>query len=346
MGLLIVAGLLVAAWGLTAVRAEEPADEVRLLRAQNGLLKATIEARDKKIAELQEEIKKLEGKAETQDKRIAQLQKEVQRLTAEIASLPAKEDPALKDKPATQPAVAPETVNSDVKSPVLVTIGDGSLRVRFQFTTLYIPANIPKGEDILVEFSRTEQCGYSRFLFVAFQPSAKDEFQKPIRGFFKVNGTAEKLAFKSSDEKVVRILSYDDDEGLRVEALAGGSADIIITLGIHTVKIPIRVVQIPVNTGDWLGKDNAGKPSHTQDDIIKILGLPDNREETHVSWPNSAGVVGQHFSPVAGRHLRIVRWTYRKYPGAEIIFVNDTNALYARSAQQFDYAEAGRGKTE
>lgn len=58
-GLLIVAGLLLTACGLTAVWAEEPADEVRLLRAQNGLLKATIEARDKKIAELQEELKKL-----------------------------------------------------------------------------------------------------------------------------------------------------------------------------------------------------------------------------------------------------------------------------------------------
>lgn len=60
-GLLIVAGLLVAAWGLTAVRAEEPADEVRILRAQNALLKATIETRDKTIAELQEEIKRLKA---------------------------------------------------------------------------------------------------------------------------------------------------------------------------------------------------------------------------------------------------------------------------------------------
>ena len=58
-GLLIVAGLLVGACGFTAVRAEEPADEVRLLGATNKLLKATIEARDKKIAELREEIKKL-----------------------------------------------------------------------------------------------------------------------------------------------------------------------------------------------------------------------------------------------------------------------------------------------
>lgn len=63
-GVLLVAGLLVAACGLTAVWAEEPADEVRLLRAQNNLLKATIEARDKKIAELQEEIEKLKTEIE------------------------------------------------------------------------------------------------------------------------------------------------------------------------------------------------------------------------------------------------------------------------------------------
>jgi hypothetical protein len=52
MGLLLVAGLLVAAWGLTAFWAEEPADEVRLLRA-------TVERQAKQIEELKAENAKL-----------------------------------------------------------------------------------------------------------------------------------------------------------------------------------------------------------------------------------------------------------------------------------------------
>lgn len=84
-GLLIVAGLLVAACGLNVVWAEEPTDEVRLLRAQNGLLKATIEARDKKIAELQEEIKKL--KAEPAQAELEALRESLKAAKHRIAEL-------------------------------------------------------------------------------------------------------------------------------------------------------------------------------------------------------------------------------------------------------------------
>jgi len=84
-GLLIVAGLLVAACGLTAVWGEEPADEVRLLRAQNTLLQATIKARDKKIAELQEEIKRL--KAEPAQVELEKLRNDLKNAKEQIAKM-------------------------------------------------------------------------------------------------------------------------------------------------------------------------------------------------------------------------------------------------------------------
>jgi hypothetical protein len=99
-GLLIVAGLLVAASGLTAVRAEEPADEVRLLRAQNGLLKATIEARDKKIAELQEEIKKLKAEpAQVELEALRESLKAARERIAELEGQLAKVAPEPNEKP-------------------------------------------------------------------------------------------------------------------------------------------------------------------------------------------------------------------------------------------------------
>jgi hypothetical protein len=85
MGLLAVMALIVAACVLTAVRAEEPADEVRLLRAQNTLLKATIERRDKKIAELQEEIKKL--KTEPAQVELEAMRQELNSAKEQIAKL-------------------------------------------------------------------------------------------------------------------------------------------------------------------------------------------------------------------------------------------------------------------
>lgn len=340
---LVVGMLLLLSCGWTNVSAEEPTDAVRLLRAENGLLEATIEAHDNKIEKLQEEIKNLQVE---NDKQAA----EIQKLKAEIVGLgkgknadgsdelPAPADRNRAEKNAGQPS------DTDVESPVLVRIGDGQLRVRFQFTTLYIPANIPEGKDILVASSRAKQCGYSRFLFVAYRPSAESKYEKPIRGFFKINEKAEKVAFRSSNAKIVRVISYDDDEGLRVEALRDGSADIVMSLGTNTVKIPFKVIQIPVNTGDYRVEEHTGKTSHTQDDVIKILGLPDKRKETLVAWPKSKFYVGQLFDPEAGASWNIQRWTYKKYPGAEIIFVGRSNAYYARSAQEFDYAEAGNGE--
>jgi len=87
-GLLIVAGLLVAACGLTTVWAEEPADELRLLRATTRLLKGTIGTRDKKIAELQEEIKKL--KAEPAQLELEKLRESLKVAKERIAELEGK----------------------------------------------------------------------------------------------------------------------------------------------------------------------------------------------------------------------------------------------------------------
>lgn len=99
-GLLIVAGLLVAAWGLTAVRAEEPADEVRLLRAQNELYKTTIDRRDKKITELEEEIKKLKAEpAQAELEALRESLKVAKKRIAELEGQLAKVAPEPNEKP-------------------------------------------------------------------------------------------------------------------------------------------------------------------------------------------------------------------------------------------------------
>jgi len=228
---------------------------------------------------------------------------------------------------------------TQVESPVTLKVGDGELRVRFQFTTLYIPANIPRGNDVLVRYSRTKQCGYSRFFFVGYRQPEGKNYQKPTEGFFRVNGKAEKLKCQSSNPAVVRVVGVDDEEGLCVEALAPGKANIGVSLAGRSVVIPLKVVQIPVRAGDFHIEEYTGVKSHTRKDVIRILGLPDKRQESLVSWPEAVFYAGQHFGPPAGASWRIQRWTYEKYPGAEIIFVGNSETYYARSAQTFEVAD-------
>lgn len=245
--------------------------------------------------------------------------------------------PALRHSAAGKSGQAQDT--NTVESPIILKVGDGELRVRFQFTTLYIPANIPEGDDILVRFSRTKQCGYSRFFFLTYQASAREQHKKPTEGFFRVKGKAEKLECRSTRQTVLRIERYDDDEGLCVEAVAPGKANIVVSLAGRSVEIPFKVVQIPVRTGDYRIEEHTGRPSHTREDVIRILGLPDHREETTVRWPESMFCAGQHFSPPAGSSWRVERWKYDKYPGAEIVFVGNSAAYYARSTQAFEIAD-------
>lgn len=305
------------------------------LNRQTGQLKA-------ELAALKRQNDGLEAALNAE---IAALQKQNDALEAELARLkPGRivSAPNARTMPTTRPRVKRPQSNDAkmIHSPVIVKVGKGQLRVRFQFTTLYIPTNIPKGDDILVRCSRARQCGYSQFFFVGYRQLDAKKYKKPTEGFVRVDGKAVKLECRSSDKGVVRIIRLDDDDGLCLEALTPGKVNILVSLAGHSLAIPVRVVQIPVRTGDYhIEKQTKGK-SHTRKDVIKILGLPDKREELLIGWPKSVFYAGQHFSPPAGGWWQIQRWKYVKYPGAEIIFVGNSSAYYARSAQTFEVADA------
>ncbi|MBN1918814.1 MAG: SH3 domain-containing protein [Verrucomicrobia bacterium] len=238
-----------------------------------------------------------------------------------------------------QELAKPAEVKAQVESPVALRVGKGELRVRFQFLRLYIPVDIPRGNDALISYYRKTLCGYSGFLFVGYRESPQEPYKKPTEGFFRVNGRAEMLRCASSNGSVVHVLGLDDDDGVRVEALAPGRANLLLSLAGQTVMVPLEVVQIPIRTGDFMIGEQTGRAAHTKQDVIKILGLPDERQETLVQWPDSAFFVGQFFSPPAGATWRVQRWRYRRYPGAEIVFVGNSAAYYARSAQALDVAD-------
>lgn len=315
-------------------------------RAKDGAEGARLRG---EVKALKEEVQALRGEIKALKQSLTEANAELASLKAENAKLAARV-PQEPSPTSSQNAVAESRQTDDTKSsalhirpsiesPVILKVGDGELRVRFQFTTLYIPANIPKGDDILVRGSRTEQCGYTRFFFVGYRPGLGGQHKKPTTGFFRVNGKAAKLECRSSNEAVLRVVGYDDEEGLCVEGLAPGKANIVVSLAGRSVEVPLKVVQIPVRTGDFRVEEHTGGRSHTREDVIKILGLPDDQKETFVRWPDFAFHAGHFFSPRAGTSWTIRHWKYDKYPGAEIIFVGDSSAYYARSGQTLETAE-------
>ena len=220
-----------------------------------------------------------------------------------------------------------EALVDSIESPVTLKVGDGELRVQFQLTTLYIPGN-----------PHETRLGYEGFFFVTYQTSGGSVQNKPVEGYFRVNGKAEKLTVRSSDKKVLagnrfrpweekpegkeqlsRDLRYSDDYGLNLVAVGPGVASITVTMAGQSVSIPMRVVQLPIS-GLKLGR-----AAHTKDEVIEILGLPDERVERYLAWPDSATVDGIFYS--AADHPRygvsIEHWKYDKYPGAVVAFRGD-----------------------
>lgn len=253
---------------------------------------------------------------------------------AESARRAAEETRLAKKAKARQKAAAAGNL-----SPVTLKVADGELLVRFQFTTLYIPGN-----------RHETRLGYARFFFVSYQASGGTVQKKPVEGYFRVNGKAEKLTVRSSNRKILgatrdfrpgkrqmsRDLIYTDDAGLSLTAVGPGVASVTVTLAGQSVSIPMKVVQLPINGGGFRDAARADEAAHTKEEVIKILGLPDQRIEDYLSWPDSASVDGIYYSASDPRYgVHIEHWKYNKYPGAVIAFnMSKVNAV--RTVQRFE----------
>jgi len=305
----------VALWSVQA-QAADVDQELRQLRAENTLLKATLEQRNKEITALKNEITSLKQE-------IAALKTENTKLAAKVPPEPLASDAA----PATETSPAKDAKTID--SPLTLKVGDGEMRVRFQFTTFYIPASPPK----------EARLGYSRFLFVTYQESGSTRYKKPVEGHFRVNGKAEKLSVRSSNEQVISITAYGDDYGLSVNAVGPGSANVIVSLAGQSATIPMKVVVLPINGGGFRTAAKPGEAAHTKDEVIKVLGMPDERVERYLSWPDRTFVDGIFYSASDPRYgVRIEHWKYSKFPNAVISFEGE-KVKDARTVQKVEVAE-------
>lgn len=298
-----------------------------LIGLQTTLWGQELKDPNEEIKLLQEKVKQLEKAVESWRKIIEKQKKELiylRKLCSEagIQVIPKGQRKATDGKYQQQNIRPTRPDTESIESPVILKVGDGELRVRFQFTTLYIPASPHEG-----------RLGYSSFFFVTYQESGGTGYKKPIDGYFRVNGKAEKLTVRSSNEKVLaghgqlptarellagkkwplsRDLNYGDNYGLSLDAVGPGTATVVVSLAGRSVSITMNVVELPINGG--------GIHATTKDEVIKILGLPDKREERYMSWPYSGWVDGIYYSDPKVRGVSIEHWKYDKYPGLVISF--------------------------
>jgi hypothetical protein len=83
----------------------------------------------------------------------------------------------------------------------------------------------------------------------------------------------------------------------------------------HLKRADVKIVELPIKTFPF------GTPSG---EVIKALGLPDDKSKVFVSWPDSKRIDGIFYNPRAGGAAMAEHWRYKDYPGLVVSIMNGT----------------------
>ncbi len=175
-------------------------------------------------------------------------------------------------------------------------IGDLELAVGWKFSTVYVSTNGDSNEGLGPFFN----VGYMRSGVIA----------EPAAGFVPVDGKPEKVIFSSSNPSIVTV-----NESGNASFKAGGNVTVTVKVASERIRIPIKVVEVPVYAGRYSDQATSAE------EVIKLLGMPDEKEEHYVSWPDTELIDGIFYSADPGRITVTEHWKYKKYPGAVIAIV-------------------------
>lgn len=120
----------------------------------------------------------------------------------------------------------------------------------------------------------------------------------------EVNDNTEKIIYNSSNPDIL-----DINKNGQFEIKDNGNVVIIVSLLDKKAYIPIKVIKLPLKEG------------MSEEEVIEILGMPDDITDTYISWPNSDFVDGIfYYRRNDGCGRNILHWFYDEYPDAIIIF--------------------------
>ncbi len=188
-----------------------------------------------------------------------------------------------------------------LESGVVKRIGDVDVVLGYRFSTVYTAEN---AADLM-----SNRPHFGVFFPIGYRKPG-EQFTNPAAGFIPVNGNPQKIEITSSDESVVKV--YDDGSASFQSA---GKVRITVRVAGESVLVPIAVVQLPLNAARF--PNNAT----SAEEVIRLLGMPDEKNQHYFSWPDSKEVDGIFYSPSVDGGISTEHWKYKKYPGMAIAIV-------------------------
>lgn len=101
-------------------------------------------------------------------------------------------------------------------------------------------------------------------------------------------------------------LTVDSSLGEQYTFFKPGDVTLTVTVGNESKTLNVKIVEVPIKTFPF------GTPSG---EVIKALGLPDDKRKVFVSWPNSKEIDGIFYKPRAGGAAMAEHWRYKDYLG-------------------------------
>jgi len=172
-----------------------------------------------------------------------------------------------------------------------VRVGRGNLKVQLKFGFGYWARNRS------TVFGPTLEFDFIKMVFLE-----RGVTTEPTENLIMVKGEPKKITISSSDEKVFKAVGHT------LNLTGPGTANVIVECDGNKCEIPFTVHELPLVSGA------------SAEDVIKALGLPDQKEAVFVEWPDTQFRDGIFYSPEAGTggSISAEHWRYKKLPGAVI----------------------------
>lgn len=137
--------------------------------------------------------------------------------------------------------------------------------------------------------------------------------------FVKVGEKTVEIRYASSEPRVAEV---EPNGTIRPNRVSGTTTVLVSMDGKPSLNIPIRVTALPVFL------------LQARDAVIKAVGIPDRIDKIDVPWPSK--VTKNCIIHSASGHpygVTFEHWTYRKYPGAVLVFdlIGQLQAVYTQT---------------
>jgi hypothetical protein len=193
-------------------------------------------------------------------------------------------------------------------SPIILTIDGEQIKVHFGDTFLYIMKDSANSNTYYQPFYKDE--------VLPIEYNGKIALKNK---YLKINGRTITAKFQSNNKKSLQV----DDVG-HLTVFGPGQVIISVMIDDQIARIPINVIELPLYK--YMPDDN----------VIEILGVPDNTTNENITWPESDFFDGIFYAYRSDTETRqIQHWYYDDYPKA--IFSFEENELKNCYMQGWDH---------